>query len=304
MGLMFDLRDLHAFLAVADEENLGRAAARLNISASPLSRQILNLEARLGLELFEHTRKRLRLTAAGRQFSHQARALVGHAAAVERAAAEAGRGETGAVAIGYVPGAMWSGVLPALLQRLQTLAPRVAPRLHPVRSREGCERLLRGLLDVVLVHSLPDEMADMACLSVQEDAFALVVPNGHRLIEQTPTAAALSEESWIALESARSPDFRARFIAACGAYGFAPNIQHEAPDLLSVLGMVEAGLGVALLQSTVRRIAPPGVAFVAIPDFKLMAPLYLLWRPASMSKQAMHFVEITHNWRADQNGGS
>jgi DNA-binding transcriptional LysR family regulator len=292
MGPKFDLRDLRAFLAVADEEHLGRAADRLNISASPLSRHIIDLEARLGLALFEHTRKRLRLTTEGRQFCHQARSLVDHAADVERAVAAAGRGEAGTIAIGYPSGSIGSGFLPGLLRRLRAKAPRVAPRLHPVRSHEGSEMLLRGLLDIALVHTLPDDASEMASVLVQEDPFVLVVPAGHHLLDEPPTALALGGENWIALDNARSPRFRARLIATCSAYGFVPNIQHEAPDLLSVLGLVEAGLGVAFLQSAIRRIAPPGVALVVLPNFKLTVPLHLLWRPTNVSKPAQRFIEL------------
>jgi DNA-binding transcriptional LysR family regulator len=297
MGPKFDLRDLQAFIAVAEEEHLRRAADRLNLSASPLSRQILQLEARLGLALFEHAHKRLRLTPMGQRFYRQARSLIDHAAEVETAVAHAGRGETEAVSIGYPPGSMGSGFLPFLLQRLCVEAPRFSPRLHPVRSREGSEMLLRGLLEIALVHTLPDSTVGFDSVLVHDDPFALVVPTGHRLLDEPPTALALGEENWIALDSARSPKFRARLIAACGAYGFLPNIRHEAPDLLSVLGLVEAGLGVAFLQSAIRRIAPSGVDFVEIPSFGLTVQLHLLWCPTAGSKLAERFINIANQVR-------
>ena len=101
--------------------------------------------------------------------------------------------------------------------------------------------LLRGLLEVALVHTLPDSTVGFDSVLVHDDPFALVLPTGHRLLNEPPTALALGEENWIALDSARSPKFRARLIAACGAYGFLPNIRHEAPDLLSVLGLRRSG---------------------------------------------------------------
>src|SRR5271165_5155175 len=155
MGPIFDLRDLRAFLVVADEENLGRAAERLNVSASPLSRHMIQLEARLGVLLFERVRKRLRLTAAGREFGEQARALLSHATEIERAVTSASAGKTGRIEIGYVPGAMWSGLLPQLIRNARAETPGVNLYLHPMRSREGTDALRRGTLDIAFVHTLP-----------------------------------------------------------------------------------------------------------------------------------------------------
>ena len=300
MGPIFDLRDLRAFLVVADEENLGRAAERLNVSASPLSRHMIQLEARLGVLLFERVRKRLRLTAAGREFGEQARALLSHATEIERAVTSASAGKTGRIEIGYVPGAMWSGLLPQLIRNARAETPGVNLYLHPIRSREGTDALRRGTLDIAFVHTLPgpDNEAILADSLVHRDAFCLVVPDSHPMLEgrEAPKPAALGEEDWIALESARSPNFRSRFVAACGAYGFVPRIRHEAADIQSVLGLVEAGLGIALLQSAVKRNRPPGVAFVDLPGFSLDVRVYMQWRPQSQSQSAKRFIELARNF--------
>lgn len=306
MGPKFDLRDLRAFLAVADEGNLGRAAEHLHISASPLSRHMLELEARLGLILFERERKRLRLTTAGYEFREKANGLLSHAAEVDRAIALAAAGEAGRIALGYVPGAMWSGLLPDLVRRVRADLPNVAPRFYPMRSREGAEALCRGVVDIAFVHTLPDpdDGARFASTLVHRDAFALVLPVGHSLVDihEASMAPALGEQDWIALDATRSPNFRSAFLAACGAYGFAPRIRHEAPDLLSVLGFVEAGLGVALLQSAIRRIAPPGIVFVDLPGFQLDVRVHVLWRQGNLSKVAERLITIAKSAVGRVNG--
>src|SRR5918998_3838660 len=123
--MTLDLRQLRYFVAVAEEENVGRAAARLHLSQSPLSRQIKQLEDRLGLALFERVRKRVRLTGAGREFLGHARGLPAPAEGVERLARMAVRGEAGALAVGFVQGAVYDGGLPAAARRFRAACPGV-----------------------------------------------------------------------------------------------------------------------------------------------------------------------------------
>ena len=92
---MLDLRQLRYFVAVAEDEHVGRAAERLHISQSPLSRQIAQLEERLELQLFERSQQRIRLTADGRTFLAEARALLTHANRLESLARRLGRGDEG-----------------------------------------------------------------------------------------------------------------------------------------------------------------------------------------------------------------
>ncbi len=91
---MIDLRQLKYFVAVAEEEHVGRAAERLHISQSPLSRQISQLEERLGLMLFERNQQRIRLTADGQTFLAETRALLTHATGSNRSGAAWGGGKT------------------------------------------------------------------------------------------------------------------------------------------------------------------------------------------------------------------
>src|SRR3954466_10782074 len=103
---MLDLRQLHYFVVVAKEEHVGRAAARLFISQSPLSRQIAQLEDKLGLTLFERSQQRIRLTADGRTVLAEARALLTHANRLESLARRLGKGDEGGLCIGYLDNAI------------------------------------------------------------------------------------------------------------------------------------------------------------------------------------------------------
>ncbi|MGH8425309.1 MAG: LysR family transcriptional regulator, partial [Pseudomonas fluorescens] len=116
---MIDIRQLRYFVAVAEEEHVGRAAERLHISQSPLSRQIAQLEERLGLTLFERSQQRIRLTRDGQTFLAETRALLTHANRLESLGKRLGRGEEGGLCIGYIENAMHAGVLPNALRVLR-----------------------------------------------------------------------------------------------------------------------------------------------------------------------------------------
>lgn len=145
---MIDLRQLKYFVVVAEEEHVGRAAERLHISQSPLSRQIAQLEERLGLMLFERNQQRIRLTADGQTFLAETRSLLTHANRLESLGKRLGRGEDGGLCIGYIENAMHSGVLSTALRTLRTSRPDVHIALYsqpPATQIEGL-RQLYGLL--------------------------------------------------------------------------------------------------------------------------------------------------------------
>lgn len=152
---MLDLRQLRYFIAVAEAEHVGRAAEHLHISQSPLSRQIAQLEKSLGLTLFERTQQRIRLTADGRVFLTEARALLRHADRLENLGRRLGRGEEGGLCIGYVSDAMHTGVLPAALRTLQQERPGIHVALYSLTPEEQFVGLRQRSLDIALVQQPP-----------------------------------------------------------------------------------------------------------------------------------------------------
>ncbi|ENG6144541.1 TPA: LysR family transcriptional regulator, partial [Klebsiella pneumoniae] len=152
---MIDLRQLKYFVVVAEEEHVGRAAERLHISQSPLSRQIAQLEERLGLMLFERNQQRIRLTADGQTFLAETRSLLTHANRLESLGKRLGRGEDGGLCIGYIENAMHSGVLSTALRTLRTSRPDVHIALYSQPPATQIEGLRQRSLDFSLVDMPP-----------------------------------------------------------------------------------------------------------------------------------------------------
>lgn len=265
---MFDLRQLRYFVAVAEAEHVGRAAEKLHISASPLSRQILALEAELGAALFLRHKQRLKLTRAGRNFLAEAKALLAHAEALRRRARSVGDLTSATLSVGYVESAIHGGVLGADLRAFRRRHPDVKVELKNLRSAEQAAALQAGAIDVAYPHSVP-AAAKLKAVRVLDEPFLLAIPVDHPLAKSAGSGAvtprALDGQSFISMSAAAAPEVRRRLMAVSAACGFRPDVRYEAMEPSVVLGLVAAGLGLAILQQSLCRRSPPGVVWRPMP---------------------------------------
>lgn len=290
---MLNLHQLRAFVAVAETEHVGRAAEQLHISQSPLSRLIIQLEAQLGLNLFERVRQRVRLTPNGRLFLEEARALLAQAERIETSARQLGSGEAGTLAIGYVEAAMHSGFLPRVLNRLRTTRPAMQVTLHALRSAPQIKALRHRDLDVALLYT-PPPLTDTSMVSVKvvNDALVLALPAEHPLAGNASLRPQdLDGLAWIAMPQALNPVARDRFMAACLASGFTPQIKLEVAETLTALGLVGEGLGATLVQASLRDISFSQVVFRDLLWFPLSVNVYATWRHADTTPLVAAFRE-------------
>lgn len=285
-----DLATLRCFIGVAEDEHVGRAALRLNISASPLSRQIRKLEAELGVALFERLRQRLRLTEAGRRFLEEARALLAHAEAVRARGRALAQGAAGSLCLGAVPGALADGTVISALGRLRRDRPGLALRVVPGRSPVLADQLRQGVLDLALVYRAPDEDG-MASRLLARRPLWLTLAADHPLAGvATITPDHLAVEPWLALDSAVSPAFRQHFVAACRRAGFEPDIRFETSEMTSAMAMIQAGLAVGVIQNNMPL--PPGVVVRPVPGLELYTELYAAWRLSNPSPVLVALLEL------------
>ncbi|PMS23081.1 LysR family transcriptional regulator [Trinickia dabaoshanensis] len=286
-----ELQQLRYFVAVAEMEHVARAAERLHISQSPLSRQIRQLEDHLGLQLFERIKQRVRLTPAGRDFLEQARDLLSRAERVEERARQIGKGEACSVSVGYCEGIIHNGRLPAALRRFRAAHPRVNLKLAAMRSGEQIDALERSLIDIAFVYNLPQPTESLTSRLLTSEPFVLALADDHPLAAKDEVMPSdLDGMPWIALPKSINPAARERFLAACAAAGFTPDIQFEVAQVSTTLGLVSAGLGAAVMQSSMRRMSPPGVAFKRIDWLPLGVDIHLLWRARAQSAGVRHFM--------------
>ena len=288
---MIDIRQLRYFVAVAEEEHVGRAAERLHISQSPLSRQIAQLEERLGLTLFERSQQRIRLTRDGQTFLAETRALLTHANRLESLGKRLGRGEEGGLCIGYIENAMHAGVLPNALRVLRVDRPNVHVALYNQSSAEQLEGLRQRSLDIALVSEPPvADDPDLLGFQVLDDPMLLALPEDHPLAHQaTLTPADLADQEWIGVQHLTS---RADFVSACIRAGFTPDIRMEATGPFTALALVSSGLGIAMIQKGLSRNAPPGVVLREVPWIGYTRPLWAAWHRINLRPLVETFRKV------------
>ncbi|PKA39516.1 LysR family transcriptional regulator [Rhizobium sullae] len=281
---MLDIRQLSYFVAVAEEEHVGRAAERLHISQSPLSRQIAQLEEKLGLALFERSQQRLRLTVDGQTFLAETRAFLVHADRLEAMARRLGKGDEGGLCIGYLETAMHSGVLPNALKFLRETRPSVHVALYNYHSIEQLEGLRQRSLDIALVREPPpSDDPDLECAQILHEPMLLALPDWHPLAAAgTINPSDLSAQKWIGVVNKESPLKHDNFIAACAMAGFSPDVAMEATEPLAALELVGAGLGITMIQQSLRHQAPAGVVLRELVWFSYRTSLWAAWHKINL----------------------
>ena len=152
-----ELRHLRYFVAVAEEENVSRAALKLHVSQPGLSRQICDLEDEIGFQLFERSAKSLKLTAAGKVFLTEAKAVLQRADDGVKKARAVAHGDSGEIHVGYAP-SLTVQILPPMLRAFQGEFPQVRVTLHDLSSEEMLAQLGEKKLHVALTARPPDKV--------------------------------------------------------------------------------------------------------------------------------------------------
>jgi DNA-binding transcriptional LysR family regulator len=289
---MIDIRQLRYFVVVAEEEHVGRAAERLHISQSPLSRQIAQLEERLGLTLFERSQQRIRLTRDGQTFLAETRALLTHANRLESLGKRLGRGEEGGLCIGYIENAMHAGVLPNALRVLRVDRPNVHVALYNLSSAEQLEGLRQRSLDIALVSEPPtDDDPDLLGFQVLDDPMLLALPEQHPLAQRAAlNPEDLANQEWIGVQPRQ--DANDEFVSACIRAGFTPDVRMQATEPFTALGLVASGLGIAMIQKGLSHNAPPRVVLRELPWLTLTTPLWAAWHRINLRPLVETFRKV------------
>ena len=260
-----ELRHLHYFLAVADEQHFGRAAARLGIAQPPLSQQMQRLEATLGVALFDRSQRRATLTAAGRALAARAPAVLEASAALRTDVRQAALGKTGVLRVGVGASAML-GILPEMIARFRARYPAVVVQLDDATSKPHAERVGQRLIDVALLREVAP-LPGLRTVIVREERLLVVLPGAHRFARRrTLRLADLSDEPFVLFPREASPSFYDALHAGCARAGYTPRIVEQATEWPTVAGMVAAGTGITVAPESVAVMPRDGTAYVRLRD--------------------------------------
>lgn len=259
------IRELECFLAVAEELSFTRAAEQLGLAQPPLSRHVRGLEEKLGVRLFERSRKRVALTAAGRAFLRDTRGLL---PALQQAAENARRsasGQTERLEIGFVS-AVFSPELSEVFARFRANHPEIELRLHDHLPSRQLELISQGRLDLGFVGVPPRKPGlGIELQPWRRECLMAFLPPGHHLSEEAKVSLRdLAAEPFISVSSEAAPAFSEAVREWCRKAGFRPRVVQEADRAQAVAAMTIAGSGVALLPESLHRITGNGVSLKRI----------------------------------------
>ncbi|HLI89989.1 MAG TPA: LysR family transcriptional regulator [Ktedonobacteraceae bacterium] len=286
-----ELRHLRYFVAVAEELHFGRAAERLHLAQQPLSFQIKQLEEELGVTLFRRTTRRVELTDAGRALLTEVYAALAHLHQGIETARQAERGEIGSLVIGYVSIALYN-LVPQAVRLFRQRFPDVHVTLHELCSPDLEEQLLEGTLDVGLAvkgMNVPELTYETVLC---EQAMA-ALPKTHPLADlaQIPLHA-LASEPFVMYEHTQRSLIYHQIMALCRQAGFSPNVAQEATSEQAVIGLVAAGMGVALVSACLSRLRPDEVTYRPLIEPAALVEYAVVWKRDNPSPIVKAFLTI------------
>lgn len=294
MGVL-ELRRLHAFIAIAEEGHITRAAERLGMQQPPLTRLLQSLEAELGVQLMERLPRGVRPTTAGLALLDEARAVLARAEDVAQVVQRAARGEQGRLAVGFTSSASLHPFVSNVLRGFREALPGVTVALEEAGTGELMDALLHERLDAAFVRSPLSGMPTLQSELILIEPMLLAMPLHHPLSlpNELPLALAdLADEAFVLYRRRAGQGLYDVILAACRAAGFSPLVVQEAPRLTSTLSLVAAGLGVSIVPASMQRLRGDGVAYRPLRDCPgLTAPLYLATRVGDQSSVLRRFRE-------------
>jgi DNA-binding transcriptional LysR family regulator len=260
MDIGMELHHLRYFIAVAEELHFGRAAKRLGISQPPLSQQIRALEREVGVELFSRDTRRVDLTAAGKEFLKYAHATIAQVEQGVRSAQRVYRGEVGQLRVGFITSMAYT-YLPWVVRAFRDRFPEVELVLTEVETWNQIEALQMRRLDVGVVRG-PLEGSQLAATTVLTEPFMIALPNDHVLARKPVVRlAALTRAPFIMFPHSIGGRFYEEVSSLFREAGFSPIVSQEAVQMHVAVGLVSAGVGVAVVPASIQLLSMPGVVF-------------------------------------------
>ena len=256
-----ELRHLRYFRAVAEELHFGRAAERLHIAQPPLSQQIRHLECELGFDLLVSSSRRVDLTPAGEAYLLRAVAILDAVDAAGRQAQRVADGSEGRLSIGCVGSATYS-LLPRLVRALREALPDVDVSVRgEMLAPAQITALLAGEIDLALLRP-PVEQPGVRTEILRRDQLIAALPDGHRLAQRDEVEVGdLRDEEFVAHAGHGRSVMHSLLNAVCADAGFVPRIRHDVQETSTLVTLVAAGLGVAIVPEPTAALDIAGVCY-------------------------------------------
>jgi DNA-binding transcriptional LysR family regulator len=295
-----ELRQLRYFVAVAEEMHFGRAALRLHMTQPPLSQTIQSLEASLGTPLFHRTQRSVSLTPAGLALLPEARRILLQAESLPDIARRAAAGESGRLSLAFVSTADYS-ILPPFLREFRERYPQVQIDLREATTDLQLEELIQGRIDVgLLIPPLPDKTKTaLDYAPVLSEPLILAAPKGLQALRGKNAVAlkTLSDVPLIIFPRRIAPAFHDAILTCFHDAGLTPRIGQEAIQMQTIVGLVSAGMGIALVPQSVSNLNRRGVEYKPLTGKTPLVETGLAWRRDNTSPVLRAFLDLLRKKR-------
>ena len=265
-----DTHELESFVAVAEELNFSRAAARLHMSQPPLSRQIQSLEVKLGVRLLDRNTRAVSLTPAGALYLQDARQVLTQLDSAAGAALRTVSGEEARLRLAFI-GALLDEGLVRVLKAFRAKYRQCQIHLTDLPPADQLEALRSGQVDGAFIGAAPRKPGkDLTTKIWKREPLLIALPEDHSLAKiKRLSIKQLKTEGWVMVSRAAAPAFRQQFDAVCAEAKFRPKVVQESHRVAAVLTMVAAGQGISLLPEAVAKLINTGVEFRQVEGRKL-----------------------------------
>ena len=287
-----EFHQLRCFIAVAEELSFRRAAERMNTTQPTLSRQIQQLEHSVGLTLIARTNRAVRLTSAGKSFLRSTTDLLERAEVAVLTARQAERGEAGAIALGFVPSAGLEFV-PRIVEAIAAALPNVMFEPTEMMSYEIVEALVSGRLDLGLSRMARDSEG-LENLQVVSEGFVLAIPRGHAFAARSGLDLKdLDRASFVEYSPERGGYLLNVQLGLFASANIAPSVVQSVSQTSTMLGLVNRGVGMALVPSSSRVVKMENVVYhdIDIPP-RFRSTLYLSFARHRLTTLHRRVIEV------------
>lgn len=290
-----ELRHLRYFRMVANELHFGRAAEKLHIAQPPLSKQIQDLEAELGFELFTRTKRSVALTPAGQAFLIEVTQIFQQLDRAIDIGRKTSRGELGQISIGFVGSATYN-ILPLMLQQFHDRYPNVRIELQELTTDRQLIWLREGRIDIGLIRP-PIIAPDLASQVIFQESLVLALPINHHLAgADSIDLASLAVEPFILFPRELASGLYDPIIASCQAAGFSPQVVQECIQMQTIVSLVSANMGVSILPESIQEAQRHGVVYKSIRvgglNVEQLAKIAIVWRIDDNLPTMNRFLEV------------
>lgn len=292
---MMELRHLRYFRAVGEELHFGRAAERLHIAQPPLSQQIRQLERELGAELLTRTTRSVELTPAGHAFLERATGILDAVDDASREARRIAAGIEGRLAIGCVGSATYS-LLPELVRALGESLPGIEVDVRgEMLAPAQIDALESGAIDLALLRP-PIGRDGIAVETVRRDRLLVALPTTHRLADRAEVVASDLRNEDFVVHAGHGRSVMSNLVTAiCVDAGFTPRIRQEVSETSTLVTLVAAGLGVAIVPDPTAALDIAGVRYVPLGPATLGVDLVAAYSQVRDSALITNVLEVLRN---------